>query len=59
MKSIIFWDITLCGPLKFNRRFGGIYRFHLLATCFHVGSLLALFFDPKDAGDMFLPFNGL
>jgi hypothetical protein len=29
MKSTIFWDITLCSPLKVNRRFGGIYRLHL------------------------------
>jgi hypothetical protein len=26
----------------------------LLATCFHVGFLLVLFFDPEDGGDMFL-----
>jgi hypothetical protein len=24
----IFWDKTPCYPLKFNRRFGGTYRFH-------------------------------
>jgi hypothetical protein len=29
MKSIIFWDMMLCSPLSFNRRFGGIYRLHL------------------------------
>jgi hypothetical protein len=23
LKSIIFWDITPCNPLKVNRRFGG------------------------------------
>jgi hypothetical protein len=23
MKSSMFWDITLCSLLKFNRRFGG------------------------------------
>jgi hypothetical protein len=23
------WDITLCSPLKINRRFGGTYRLHL------------------------------
>jgi hypothetical protein len=26
----------------------------LLATCFHAGLLLGLFFDPEDGGDMFL-----
>jgi hypothetical protein len=30
MNSFIFWDITPCGPLKVNRRFGGIA---LLAIC--------------------------
>jgi hypothetical protein len=29
MKSTIFWVITLCKPLRVNRRFGGIYRLHL------------------------------
>jgi hypothetical protein len=28
-KSSSFSDITLCIPLKFNRRFGGPYRFHI------------------------------
>jgi hypothetical protein len=26
----------------------------LLATCFHTGFLLRLFFDPEDGGDMYL-----
>jgi hypothetical protein len=29
MKSIIFWDMTLCSPLSANRRFGGTYCLHL------------------------------
>jgi hypothetical protein len=29
VKSIIFWDMTSCSPLSFNRRFGGTYRLHL------------------------------
>jgi hypothetical protein len=29
MKSTIIWDLTLCIPLKVNRRFGGTYLFHL------------------------------
>jgi hypothetical protein len=33
MKSAIFWDITPCGPLRVNRRFGGTYR-HLLSHWF-------------------------
>jgi hypothetical protein len=28
-KSIIFWDITPCNPLKVNRRFGWTYCLHL------------------------------
>jgi hypothetical protein len=28
MKSSVFWDITLCSPLKVNRPFGGTYRLH-------------------------------
>jgi hypothetical protein len=29
MKSTIFWDVTPCSLLSFNRRFGGTYRLHL------------------------------
>jgi hypothetical protein len=29
MNSSITWDRTPCSPLKVNRRFGGIYSFHL------------------------------
>jgi hypothetical protein len=29
MKSIIFWDMTPCSSLSFNRRFGVTYRLHL------------------------------
>jgi hypothetical protein len=29
MKSIIFWDVTPCSLLRFNRRFRGTYRLHL------------------------------
>jgi hypothetical protein len=29
LKSFIFWDTMLCGPLKVNRRFGGTCLFHL------------------------------
>jgi hypothetical protein len=70
MKSSIFWDIKLCSPLKYNRRFGGTCR--LLPQSIritqgtrnqhkskwqaeiHVGFLLALFIDPEDGGDIFL-----
>jgi hypothetical protein len=30
MKSTIFWDTTLCSPLKVSRRFGGSYHLHFL-----------------------------
>jgi hypothetical protein len=29
LKSTIFWDMTPCSPLSYNRRFGGTYRLHL------------------------------
>jgi hypothetical protein len=29
MKSTLFWDTTLCRPLKDNRRFGGTCCYHL------------------------------
>jgi hypothetical protein len=29
VKSIIFWDMTPCSQLSFDRRFGGTYRLHL------------------------------
>jgi hypothetical protein len=45
IKSTIFWDIMPCSPLKIYRHFGGTA---LLSTCFHVGFLLGLFFDPED-----------
>jgi hypothetical protein len=59
MKSTtsIFWYITLCSPLKVNRRFGGTHRLHLqalLVTCFHAGFLLRLFVDLEDGSEMFL-----
>jgi hypothetical protein len=46
MKSIIFWDVMPCSPLKVS----DVGR---LATCFHAGILLALF-DPENGGHMFL-----
>jgi hypothetical protein len=66
--SSIFWDITSHSPLKVNRRFGGTWRLHLqgrrisqarnqpalLATCFHAGVVLDLFFDLEDGGDIFI-----
>jgi hypothetical protein len=70
MESIIFWDVTPCSLLSFNRRFGGTYRLHLqgrrnnfsktqqastlLATCLPAGYCWNYFFDPEDGGDMFL-----
>jgi hypothetical protein len=57
LKSHIVCDITLCSPVKANRRFGGTYRLHLegfqdclLQACF----LLSLFFDPEDGDGIFL-----
>jgi hypothetical protein len=60
MKSYVFWGIMSGSPLKVNRRFGGTCRLHiqglkinqaknqaLLATYFHTGFLLGLFFEPE------------
>jgi hypothetical protein len=47
MKITIFWDVTLCSPLKVNQSFGA-----LLATYFHGGIFLGLFFDPEGGGDV-------
>jgi hypothetical protein len=55
MKSKIFWDITACGPLNVNRRFGGTYLLHVQdkpPACTLV-SRCTYFFDPEDRGDMF------
>jgi hypothetical protein len=65
MKSTAFWDITQCSLLKVNRRFGGTYCLHLQGrklswarkqhdSRWLLPSLLSLFFDPEDGGDMFL-----
>jgi hypothetical protein len=29
MKSMIFWDVTVCSPVEVHRHFRGTYRFHL------------------------------
>jgi hypothetical protein len=54
LKNIIFWDITPCSPLSFNRRFGETYRLHLQGRIIACWFLLNFFFDPEDGGDMFL-----
>jgi hypothetical protein len=39
MKSIVFWEITPCSPLKVNGRFGGTYR---LVSCSAYSSTLKM-----------------
>jgi hypothetical protein len=50
MKISIFWLITSCSLVNVNRRFVGIYRFHIqqsTACClFHDGLLLGLLTNP-------------
>jgi hypothetical protein len=66
MKSITFWDITPYGTLNVYRHFGGTFYLYLqgrrisrarnptlLATCFHTGFLLGLFFNPEEGGKCF------
>jgi hypothetical protein len=52
MKSPIFWDITPCGLLKTNRRFGGTYR--TACRLIHDGFFLVLNVDPEGGSYMFL-----
>jgi hypothetical protein len=40
--------------LPAKTRNSGYLIIDVLATCFHAGFLLGLFFDPEDGGDMFL-----
>jgi hypothetical protein len=49
MKGYIFWDITLCSPVKSNQHFGGKCHFHL-----HVGFFLGLLFSAEDGNEIFL-----
>jgi hypothetical protein len=68
-KSSIFWHITPCISLKFNRRFEGTYRLHLQGRISRTGYqheskvanktftlvfLHCLVFEPEDGGDVFL-----
>jgi hypothetical protein len=50
MKRSIFWDITLCSPLKGNRLFRGTWR-ALLGNCFMLISSLAIFLHHEEEGD--------
>jgi hypothetical protein len=57
MKNSVFWDITLCSPLKVSWHFGGTSSGSKQSSAWyllHAGFLLGLFFDPEDGGDMFL-----
>jgi hypothetical protein len=40
--------------LYMQNKNSGKYEANTLATCFHAGFFLGLFFDPEDGGDMFL-----
>jgi hypothetical protein len=49
MKSTIFWHITPSSPKKATD-----FSEEHIATCFHAGFLLGLFFDTENGGEMFL-----
>jgi hypothetical protein len=63
----IFWDMTPCSPLSFNRRFGGAYRLHVQGkkNSKPASKLVCwtYYFDPEDGGDvppkLRLKLNGL
>jgi hypothetical protein len=68
-KTSILWDVTSCGTVKVNTRFGGTYRLHLQsqrvnqtkhqAGSMHRSSFLAWFaFNPEDGSDIFLRYVG-
>jgi hypothetical protein len=48
MKSTIFWDVTSCGPVVVNRRFGGKTQEEIDSFLF------GLLFDPEDGYNIFL-----
>jgi hypothetical protein len=48
MKSVVFWDVTLCST-ETARRFGGIY--HRIPPDFSA-LLLGSSFDPEDESDV-------
>jgi hypothetical protein len=45
LKSSVFWNITLCSPVKADWCFRGPY-----CLSFHAGSLLGLLLNPEDGG---------
>jgi hypothetical protein len=64
MKSPVFWNVTPCNPMKFNRRFGETYRLYLHGrkisraknqseSMWQAELVLGLLFYPEDGGDMF------
>jgi hypothetical protein len=50
----VFWDITVCRPLEFNRRQPQAEFPCLACYLLHAGFFLGLFFDREAGGDMFL-----
>jgi hypothetical protein len=52
IKSVIFWDITPCSPLRVNGRFGGTYHLYLQGR--KKAQQEPDFFDPEDGSDMSL-----
>jgi hypothetical protein len=64
VKISVFLDVTPCGPLKMNRRFGGTCHLHLQGVgilrtrnqneaCSNI-LLLGLFFHSEYGGDIFI-----
>jgi hypothetical protein len=54
-KSFIFWNITPCGLVKFNRRFkGNITSVCPVCRLLPFGLFFGILFDPEDGADIFL-----
>jgi hypothetical protein len=49
------WNITVCMPWRLEFKWVSAHvTLSRIVSCFHAGSLLGLFFDPEEGGDMFL-----
>jgi hypothetical protein len=55
MKSSIFWDITLCSPLKVSQHFGELLPVFMLVSC--LAYCLALEIEATCSSEMLVDFQ--
>jgi hypothetical protein len=56
-RSLIFWNITPCGPMKVKRNIEGMYNLHIQGRTvrpFYANFLIDLFFNVEYGGDISL-----